>query len=378
VSVNGSVRRVYLDWNATTPPLPSVVEAMARAAREAWGNPSSVHAVGRAARAAVEDAREAVARLARSDPRDVVLTSGGTEANNLALRSAFAAEVGTLVTSRLEHPSVLKVAEALEREGRAKVRWLRVRPEGMIDLDDLSRALGEGNVRLVALMAVNAETGVVQPAREAIVLAHRAGVRIHIDAVQVFGRLEDVLEQADTRSLAAHKMRGPKAIGALLSQPGLALSPVVLGGSQERGLRPGTVDPVSAAGLGEAAHHALTSPARWAAVAPLRDALEKGLLQACEGARANGAGGVRAPHVTSVAFPGWSAPELVAALDLEGVAASGGSACSAGTAEPSGVLLAMGDVAAATSTVRFSLGEETVAADVEAALGAARRILARA
>jgi cysteine desulfurase len=371
------VNRVYLDWNATTPPLPAVVDAMVRAAREAWGNPSSVHAVGRAARAVVEDAREAVASLARSDPRDVVLTSGGTEANNIAVRSAFATDPGTLVTSRLEHPSVLRVAEALEREGRAKVRWLRVRPEGTIDLDDLAAALGEGGVRLVALMAVNAETGVIQPAREAIAMAHRAGVRVHIDAVQVFGRLDDVLEEADTRSLAAHKMRGPKAIGALLSQPGVALSPVVLGGSQERGLRPGTLDPVSAAGLGAAARHALGSPARWAEVAPLRDALERGLLASCAGARVNGAAGVRAPHVTSVAFPGWSGPELVAALDLEGVSASGGSACSAGTAEPSGVLLAMGDVAAATSTVRFSLGEETVAANVETALVAAKRVLAR-
>jgi len=376
--MNANMRRVYLDWNATTPPLAGVVAAMNHAAYEAWGNPSSVHAVGRIARGWVEAAREAVARLARSDPRDVVLTSGGTEANNIAVRSAFAAEAGTLVTSRLEHPSVLKVAEALEREGRAKIRWLRVRREGAIDLEDLAAALGEGNVRLVALMAVNAETGVIQPARAAIQMAHRAGVRVHVDAVQVFGRLDDVLEEADTRSLAAHKMRGPKAIGALLSRPGLALSPVVLGGSQERGLRPGTVDAVSAAGLGEAAREALASPARWAAVGPLRDALEKGLMQACKGARVNGVGGVRAPHVTSVAFPGWSGPELVAALDLEGVAASGGSACSAGTAEPSGVLLAMGDVAAATSTVRFSLGEETVAADIEAALVAARRVLARA
>jgi cysteine desulfurase len=370
--------RVYLDWNATTPPLPAVIDAMARAARDTWGNPSSIHGVGRAARAVVEDAREAVAKLAKGDPRDVLLTSGGTEANNIAVRSAFAAERGTLVTSRLEHPSVLKVAEALEREGRAKVRWLRVGGEGTIDLDDLAAALGEGGVKLLALMAVNAETGVIQPAREAIAMAHRAGVRVHVDAVQVFGRLEDVLEEADTRSLAAHKMRGPKAIGALLSRPGLALSPVVLGGSQERGLRPGTVDPVSAAGLGEAARHALVSPARWKAVAPLRDALERGLLAACKGARVNGARGPRAPHVTSVAFPGWSGPELVAALDLEGVAASGGSACSAGTAEPSGVLLAMGDVAAATSTVRFSLGEETVASDIEAALAAARRVLSRA
>jgi cysteine desulfurase len=371
------MRRVYLDHNATTPPLPEVVVAMVSAAREAWGNPSSVHAVGRAARARVEDAREAVARLAKCDARDVVLTSGGTEANNLALRAAFAGETGVLVTSRLEHPSVAKVAEALQAEGRAQVRWVKVLPSGTIDLEDLERALGEGNVRLVALMAVNAETGVVQPAREAIAMAQRAGVRVHIDAVQVFGRLDDVLDQADTRSLAAHKMRGPKSIGALLTRPGLAIPPVLLGGSQERGIRPGTVDPVAAAGLGAAARHSLTSPARWAAAAPLRDALEAGLLRLAPRARVNGAAAPRAPHVTSVAFPGWSSPELVAALDLEGVAASGGSACSAGTAEPSTVLAAMGDAEAALSSVRFSLGEDTTADDVQVALAAAGQVLSR-
>jgi cysteine desulfurase len=380
--------RVYLDWNATAPPLPAVVEAMAAASREAWGNPSSVHAFGRAARARVEDAREAVARLARCDPRDVVLTSGGTEANNLALRSAFAGDVvrwgpgptggaGVLVTSRLEHPSVARVAEALEREGRARVRWVGVRPDGRIDLDDLERALAEGGVRLVALQAINAETGVVQPVREAIDLARRAGARMHVDAVQAFGRTDDVAEQADTRSLAAHKMRGPKSIGALIGRPGVALEPVLLGGSQERGVRPGTVDPVAAAGLAAAARHALASPSRWAAAAPLRDALEQGLLGLSRGARVNGAAAPRAPHVTSVAFPGWTGPELVAALDLEGVAASGGSACSAGTAEPSAVLAAMGDAEAATSTVRFSLGEETTRDDVSAALAGAARVLSR-
>jgi len=371
------MRRVYLDHNATTPPLPEVVDAMVSAAREAWGNPSSVHAFGRAARARVEDAREAVAKLAKCDARDVVLTSGGTEANNLALRAAFAGETGVLVTSRLEHPSVAKVAEALEREGRARVRWLRVLPSGTTDLEDLERALGEGNVRLVALMAVNAETGVIQPAREAIAMAQRAGVRVHVDAVQVFGRLDDVLEQADTRSLAAHKMRGPKSVGALLTRPGLAIPPVLLGGSQERGIRPGTVDPVAAAGLGAAARHALTSPARWLTAAPLRDSLEAGLLRLAPRARVNGALATRAPHVTSVAFPGWSSPELVAALDLEGIAASGGSACSAGTAEPSTVLSAMGDAEAALSSARFSLGEDTTARDVDDALAAAARVLAR-
>ncbi len=153
------MKRVYLDWNATTPPLPAVLDAMVAAGREAWGNPSSVHAFGRAGRTHVERAREAVARLAGSDPRDVVLTSGGTEANNLALRSAFADKPGILVTSRLEHPSVTRVAEALEREGRASVRWVTVRPDGAIDLADLERALAQANVRLVAVQAVNAGDG---------------------------------------------------------------------------------------------------------------------------------------------------------------------------------------------------------------------------
>jgi len=373
------MRRVYLDWNATTPPLAEVVEAMAEAAREAWGNPSSVHAVGRKARARVEEGREAVAALARCDPRDVVLTSGGTEANNLALRGAFTREGGVLVTSRLEHPSVARVAEVLETEGKARLRWLRVLPEGAIDLEDLARALFEGDVRLVALQSVNAETGVLQPVREAIAMAHRAGARVHVDTVQSFGRCGDVAEEADTRSLAAHKMRGPKSIGALITRPGLPIAPVLLGGSQERGVRPGTVDPVAAAGLAVAARHAVSSPARWAALASLRGTLEAGLLGAARpGSHVNGAAATRAPHVTSVAFRGWSSPELVAALDLEGVAASGGSACSAGTAQPSTVLSAMGDLEAATSTIRFSLGEETTADDVAFALAAASRVLARA
>jgi cysteine desulfurase len=370
--------RAYLDWNATTPPAPEVVEAMTEAAREAWGNPSSIHAAGRAARARVEDAREAVAKLAQCDPRDVVLTSGGTEANNLALRSVFSRDGGTLVTSRLEHPSVAKVAEALEREGRARVRWLRVLPEGTIDLDDLEQSLSEGDVRLVSVQSVNAETGVLQPLAEVLAAAHRRGALVHVDAIQAFGRLEDVALEADLRSVAGHKMRGPKSMGALVSRPEVRLAPVLLGGSQERGLRPGTVDPVGAAGLAAAARRARWSPSRWTQLSVLRDRLEDGLLRLSPGATVNGARARRAPHVTSVAFRGWEAPELVAALDLEGVAVSGGSACSSGTFEPSPVLVAMGDAAAAASSVRFSVGEDTTSAEIEFTLAAAARVLRRA
>jgi cysteine desulfurase len=370
------VRRVYLDWNATTPPAPAVIDAMSAAAKETWANPASVHAFGRAARALVEDAREAVAKLGSCDPRDVVLTSGGTEANNLALRSAFASERGILVTSRLEHPSITRVAEGLERDGKAEVTWARALSDGRVDVEDIARALARGGVRLVTVQAVSSETGVVQPVAEVIEAARRAGVRVHVDAVQAFGRTADVAAEADTRSLAAHKLRGPKSIGALLTRPGVVLEPVLLGGSQERGLRPGTVDPVAAAGLRAAAW--LASPARWASLAPLRDDLEARLLRLAPGARVNGARAPRVPHVTNLAFPCWRGPDLVAALDLEGVAVSSGSACSAGTSEPSSALVAMGDMEAATSSVRFSLGEETTGEDVEIALEAVSRVLERA
>jgi cysteine desulfurase len=369
--------RAYLDWNATTPPRAEVLSAMTEAARAAWANPSSVHAEGRSARALVEGAREAVGVLASCDPRDVLLTSGGTEANNLALRSAFAKGGGVLVVSRAEHPSVTRVAEALEREGRARVRWWKVLPSGEVHLGDLALALGEGDVRLVALQAVNHETGVIQPVDRAVVAAHDAGALVHVDAVQAFGRSSHVGEGADSRSLAGHKMRGPKGIGALVSRPGLALEPILCGGSQERGLRPGTVDPVACAGLAVAARLALEGPARWGALGPLRDTLEAGILALDMRAKVNGVQGARVAHVTNVAFPEWASPELVAALDLEGIATSGGSACSAGTAEPSLVLRAMGDPAAAASSVRFSLGEETTRDDVRLALDALARILRR-
>ncbi|MGH7438617.1 MAG: translation initiation factor IF-1, partial [Polyangiaceae bacterium] len=270
-----------------------------------------------------------------------------------------------------------RVAVELSPYDLTRVRWCAVKASGEVDLDDVEAALAEGGVRLVVLQAANHETGVVQPVREAIRAAHAAGARVHVDAVQVFGRSDEVAPEADTRSLAAHKIRGPKGIGALVTRPGLTVAPLLLGGSQERGVRPGTIDPVAAAGLAVAARRAASSPPAWRAKGPLRDALEQGTLRIYPRAKVNAAGAPRMAHVTSIAFPGWSSAELVAALDLEGVATSGGSACSAGTSWPSRVLEAMGDREAASSSVRFSLGEETGRDDVDAALAALARVLAR-
>jgi cysteine desulfurase len=370
-------RRVYLDWNATTPPLPDVVAAMRAAAESAWANPSSVHADGRRARAFVEDARAAVAELAGTDARDVVFTSGGTEANNLALRSAFTTGGGVLVTSRIEHPSITRVAETLEREGRARVHWLAIDRDGRVDLDDARRTLASGDVKLVAVSAANHETGVVQPTAELAQLARAHGAAVHIDAVQAFGKIRFDASTTDftSASLAAHKLRGPKGIGALLTRPGLRIEPVLLGGAQERGIRPGTVDPVAASGLVVAARHAAASPVAYAAVAALRDRLEAALLRLAPGSAVNGVG--RLPHVTNVSVLGWQGAELVAALDLEGVSISSGSACSAGTTEPSPVIRAIAGETRARSAVRFSLGEITNEDDVERVIAVLAHVLAR-
>lgn len=377
--------RVYLDWNATTPPLAEVLDAMRAAAEGAWANPASVHGHGRAARAVVEEARAHVASLGGVDPRDVVLTSGGTEANNLAVRAPFATgRARVLVTSRLEHPSVTRVAEALEAEGRARIVWLDVPASGALDPLDLGRVLEaeRGEVALVTLQVVNHETGVIQPVRELASTARAAGARVHVDAVQAWGRLEgaasdplDPLFGGDTASLAAHKLRGPKGIGALLARPLARVVPVLLGGAQEKGVRPGTVDPVAAAGLGAAASRASRTPPRWEAVRARRDALESQL--ASLGARVVGRASPRAPHVLSTVWDGWAGAELVAALDLEGVSVSSGAACSAGTVEPSPVLTAMLGPEQAPRGLRLSLGEDTTDDDVARAIAAFRRVLGR-
>jgi cysteine desulfurase len=343
---------------------------MASALESGWANPASVHAPGRRARALVEDARAAVARLAGRNERDVVFTSGGTEANNLALGGARA-----IVTSRLEHPSIVRVAEAHEALG-AVVRWIRVDERGLVAPDRVEEALaGLEPGAVVAVSAVNHETGVIAPLRQIAAVAERAGARLHVDAVQGAGRLEpSVWQWGTTLAIAAHKLRGPKGIGALVSQPGFVPAPVLRGGSQERGLRPGTLDAVALAGFRAAAEHAEGGPERYGRLVPLRDRIE---LSLASHGQVNGAGSPRAPHVTNISFPGARGDELVAALDLEGISVSSGSACSAGTEEPSPVILAMLGPERARSALRVSLGEDTTDADVERLLFVLSQVLPR-
>ena len=365
-----AAREVYLDWNATTPPHAEVLAAMAEAVRVAWGNPASVHGTGRRASALVEDARQSIAELVARDARDVILTSGGTEANNLALAGARA-----LVTSRLEHPSVTRVAESLEARG-VPVCWLPVPEHGRVDPEAVERGLAPlGPGTLVALAAVNHETGVLQPIADVARVAHAAGALLHVDAVQALGRVACELEGADTLSLAAHKLRGPKGIGALVARPGKPPAPVLFGGAQERGLRPGTVDAVAAAGFGVAARLARTGSVRYARLGELRDSVERALAGSV---RVNGGGVPRAPHVTNFSTLGLRGDELAAALDLEGVRVSSGSACSAGTSEPSKVIEAMLGRERASSALRVSLGELTTSAEIARFLEAFQLVLARA
>ncbi len=363
-------REVYLDWNSTTPPLQSVVEAMAEAAAVLWGNPSSVHGAGRRARDVLEATRERLASSLDVHPRDVVFTSGGTEANNLGLAAAEC-----LVLSAVEHPSIIQMAARLRERG-GQVEWISVDASGAVAPHTVAAALSRvpsGARTTVAVMAANHETGVLQPLEEVASVVRQAGARLHVDAVQLLGKAPLAsLSVADSIAVSAHKIRGPKGIGALAFR-GRAPSPVLVGGEQERGLRPGTQDALAALGFGHALRHAQAGPDRYRMLAPLRDRLEEALADVAD---VNGTA-CRMPHVSNVSFRDFPGPEMVAALDLMGVRVSSGSACSAGTSEPSKVIEAMMGRQRAAGAVRFSLGEDTTAEDVDAAIAAVFRVLHR-
>lgn len=367
-----SAAPVYLDWNATTPPHPAVLDAMRSAAELAWGNPSSPHRAGRKARALVEAVRERVASWLELSSRDVIFAGSGTEANNLALRGAT-----SLVLTRLEHPSVVRVAEELERRGGA-VRWLSPPASGRMEPAAFAEALLalEPAVRtstVVALAAANHETGVVQPIPELAEQVHSLGARLHVDAAQALGKLEPAaFAGADSYTVVAHKLRGPQGVAALAWRGAPRVLPVLLGGTQERGLRPGTQSAPLIAGFGAALER--LDPERYRPLSHWRDRIEQALGNR---AAVNGAGVARLPHVSNVSIAGWTGEQLVAALDLEGVCIASGSACSVGTSQPSAVIEAMLGRARATAAVRISLGESTLESEVDRAIVAFNRVLER-
>lgn len=351
------VRRAYLDYNATAPIRPSAAAAVSEALG-LCGNPSSVHAFGRAARARLEDARESVAALAGARPEQLVFTSGGTEANNLALAWACG---GRVLVSAGEHSSVLDAAPEAER--------VPLEADGRVDLAILEQRLAAApRPALLSLMLANNETGVVQPLTDAVGLARAAGVPVHCDAVQAAGKL--ALDVADLGvqllSLSAHKIGGPAGVGALVVGEEAPLEPLLRGGGQERRRRAGTENLPGIAGFAAAACEAAGELSEFAKLAQLRDRIEAEILAIAPTARVFGAEAPRLANTTCVAMPGVRAETQVMALDLAGVAVSAGAACSSGKVAPSHVLKAMGvEDAFADGAIRVSLGWASEAEDVD-------------
>ena len=367
-AIQTMTERIYLDWNASAP-LRQEARAAALAALEMTGNASSIHLEGRAARGLIEQAREKVAALVGAEPRGVVFTSGGTEANMLALVSATGETArDKLLVSAIEHPSVL----AGGRFPAAAIERLPVTARGEVDLAALERRLAalEGRA-LVSLMLANNETGVVQPISQAARVVHAAGGALHVDAVQAAGRIPCDINAlgADLLTLSGHKIGAPKGVGALIGRAGALnlLDPLIKGGGQERNLRAGTENVAAIAGFGAAAAAAReglgTERARMAA---LRDRLERRLQAASPEVVIFGAAAERLPNTTLFAAPGMKAETAVIAFDLEGIAVSSGAACSSGKVQPSHVLSAMGVPARlARAAVRVSLGPSTTEAQIE-------------
>lgn len=378
------MRRIYLDYNATTPIGADALDAVTRVLKECYANPSSIHIDGQRAKAELDQARAAVAALLGAAPNEVVFTSGGTESDNLAIRGVaddVMAATGRrhLVASTIEHEAVLNTVRALARRGW-EVSWVPVTGDAVVHPDALER-LVRPDTALVSVMHANNEVGTIQPLAALAEVAHAAGALFHTDAVQSAGKVPiDVTEfGVDLLSISAHKLGGPKGAGALWVRRGLKLTPLVTGGRQERNRRAGTENVPAIAGFGAAARVAAqslaTEPAR---LARLRDRFEQAVLAQVPDATVNGARDVRVPNTSNISFEGVEAEALLIALDLEGVAVSTGSACSSGTLEPSHVLRAMGRSGArAQDAIRFSFGAATTDAEIDATLDVLPRVVSR-
>ena len=373
------MRRIYLDNNATTPLLPDVFEAMRPYFGEQFGNASSIHHHGQQTRAAVEDARESVAALLGCGAAEIVFTSGGTEADNLAIAGLIAAG-DHVITSSIEHHAVLLSCRHLEEIG-AEVTVLPVDGRSVIDPSDVGRAL-RPNTKLISVMMANNETGVLQPVEKIGAIAAEAGVYFHTDAVQAFGKVAIDVKRIGCQalSISGHKIHAPQGVGALYVQKGTKIHPLFYGGRHERSLRAGTENVAGIVGLGKAAQLAKQGLDRGddKRMAAMRDRLQQGILAQIEEAGVNGSGVMRVPNTANIHFDHIDGEALVIALDLKGLAVSTGAACSSGAIEPSHVLLAMGlrrDQARAS--IRFSLGRQTANEDIDFALALVAETVAR-
>ncbi|HEX6851511.1 MAG TPA: cysteine desulfurase family protein [Candidatus Polarisedimenticolaceae bacterium] len=367
--------RVYLDYNAAAPLVPSARRALEDAAASGLGNPSSLHAEGRRARAALEQARASLASFAACSPSEVVFTSGATEAINAALRGAAARATRSprrVVVGAVEHSAVLETARALAASGFSLVEVPCDR-DGTVDAGRFLEALGDG-AAVAALQAANPETGTLQPAAEVARGCRARGIPFLCDAAQAAGRVPlDAYRDAAMLAISSHKLGGPAGVGVLVVRDGTTLVPSITGGPQERRRRAGT-EPVALAGAFAAA---ALEPAP-AHLAPLRDGFESALRAVVPDVRIHGAGAPRLPNTSNFAIPGADGELLVIALDLEGISVSTGSACASGAVEPSHVIRAMGyDEAEARGAVRVSMGPSTSDADVERLLEVLPRIAAR-
>ena len=364
-------RGIYLDHSATTPVRPEVLEAMLPFLREHHGNAGSLHRFGRNCRRAVETAREQVAALINAEPREILFTSGGTESDNLAIRGIVAARAGTakrMVTTAVEHHAVLHTGESLARTNRVDLQIVGVDRGGLVDPDAVEALLG-GEPVLVSVMHANNETGVVQPLERIGALCRERGIPFHSDTVQSVGKLPlDVRKlPLDLAAISGHKLYGPKGIGALFVRSGTGIEPQAVGGAQERGRRAGTENVAGIVGLGRACEllsGELQSTSKQMEV--LRDRLQEGVLATVPCAGINGSTAHRLPNSLNMAFNDLDGERMMFALDQEGIAVSTGSACTAGSLDPSHVLLAMGQSHEhASSAIRFSLGRDNTEEEID-------------
>lgn len=375
------MKRHYFDYNATTPVAPGVLRAMLPYLEQSYGNASSIHTFGQQARSGVERARRQVAALLNARPAEIVFTSGGTEADNLAILGAVYGSgkpARHVITSTIEHPAVLNTCRRLESQG-VDVTWLSGGSRGVVSVEDVRKALRPETV-LITIMHANNELGTVQPVSDIARLARGSGIAFHTDGVQSAGKIAADVQQlgVDMFALSGHKIYGPQGVGALYVRKGTVLEPVLFGGSHERGRRPGTENVPGIVGLGEAAalaHRDLDAEGR--RLSALRDRLQESILARVDSAVVNGDGVVRTPNTTNIRFDHIEGEAMVIALDLKGVAVSSGAACSSGAVKPSHVLTAIGlSTGQARSSIRFSLGKETTGEDVDALLEAVPSVVA--